>query len=100
MELLVYLVLGPFIPVAFWALNGFLLGHEYFLLVATRRLGRQGARAMRGRHRGKVWLAGVLMEQKAYEASAGGGVVTAIAGAAACTAAAACADIPPSVSNR
>ena len=33
-------VLGPFGPVLFWAVNGWLLGREYFLLVAMRHLRR------------------------------------------------------------
>ncbi|MDO5756767.1 MAG: EI24 domain-containing protein [Rhodobacterales bacterium] len=45
----------------FWALNGFLLGREYFQLAAMRRLGRDGARALRMRHPWRIWLAGVLM---------------------------------------
>ena len=45
----------------FWALNGFLLGREYFQLAAMRRLGRDGARALRKRHAGTIWLAGTLM---------------------------------------
>ncbi|MFN4155354.1 MAG: EI24 domain-containing protein [Paracoccaceae bacterium] len=59
--LLLYAFAGPFIPVVFWGVNGFLLGREYFTLVAMRRLGRTGAKALRKRHWGKVWLAGVLM---------------------------------------
>ena len=45
----------------FWGLNGFLLGREYFTLVAMRRLGPAGAKALRSRHAGRVWLAGTLM---------------------------------------
>lgn len=52
---------GPLIPVLFWLLNGFLLGREYFTLVAMRRLGRDGARALRSAYPLQVWLAGVLM---------------------------------------
>ena len=59
--LALYFFAGPFIPVLFWAINGFLLGREYFQLVAMRRLGRQGARALRRRHPGQIWLAGALM---------------------------------------
>ncbi len=59
------LVLYAFLPFAalgiFWALNGFLLGREYFQLAAMRRLGRDGARDLRRRHWGRIWLAGVLM---------------------------------------
>ncbi len=61
LALILYAFAGPFIPVVFWAVNGFLLGREYFTLVAMRRLGRQGAKALRGRHFGKIWLAGILM---------------------------------------
>ncbi len=57
----VYIFTGPFIPVAFWALNGFFLGREYFTLVALRRLGREGARALRRRHFWQIWAAGTLM---------------------------------------
>lgn len=56
-----YFMVGPFAPVVFWAVNGFLLGREYFTLVAMRRLGRQGAKALRARHAGKIWLTGTLM---------------------------------------
>lgn len=45
----------------FWALNGFLLGREYAYLAAMRREGPDGARAFWKRHRGTLWLAGVLM---------------------------------------
>lgn len=59
--LLLYPFAGPLVPVVFWAVNGLLLGREYFTLVAMRRLGRQGAKALRARHSGTVWLAGALM---------------------------------------
>ena len=52
---------GPLMPVMAWGINGYLLGREYFTLVAARRLGREGARTLRQRHAGQVWLAGVLM---------------------------------------
>lgn len=59
--LLLYPLAGPFIPVVFWGVNGLLLGREYFTLVAMRRLGRQGAKALRRRHAAQIWLAGTLM---------------------------------------
>lgn len=59
--LVLYFVAGPLAPVLFWGLNGFLLGREYFTLVAMRRLGPAGAKALRSRHAGRVWLAGTLM---------------------------------------
>lgn len=61
MALLLYAFAGPLIPVVFWAVNGWLLGREYFGLVAMRRLGRQGAKELRAAHKGKIWLAGTLM---------------------------------------
>lgn len=55
-------VLFPFLALfIFFALNGFLLGQEYFQIAAMRREGRQGAKAMRRRHRGTIWIAGCLM---------------------------------------
>ncbi|MEM6340045.1 MAG: EI24 domain-containing protein [Pseudomonadota bacterium] len=57
----VYLLLPFSTILIFWALNGFLLGREYFTLAAMRRVGRDGARNMRRLHGGKIWLAGTLM---------------------------------------
>ena len=59
--LVVYLLVAPLAPFVFWAVNGFLLGREYFQLVAVRRLGRAGAKALRRRHPLTIWIAGVLM---------------------------------------
>ena len=61
LALILYIFAGPFIPVLFWAINGFMLGREYFTLVATRRLGRTAAKALRKRYSGRIWLAGTLM---------------------------------------
>lgn len=61
LALALYAFAGPFIPVVFWAVNGWFLGREYFTLVAMRRLGREGAKAMRAQNRGRIWLAGILM---------------------------------------
>lgn len=52
---------GPLFPLIFWALNGFLLGREYFTLVASRRMGREGAKALRAEFPLQIWLAGTLM---------------------------------------
>ena len=57
----VTVVLAPFTPLVFWSLNGYLLGREYFQLVALRRMDRSAARALFHRHSGAIWLAGVLM---------------------------------------
>lgn len=45
----------------FFALNGFLLGREYFTIAAMRREGRAGARQMRRENLPEIWMAGVLM---------------------------------------
>ncbi len=52
----------PFLSFAiFYGLNGYLLGREYFQVVAMRRLGRQGAKDLRKQHKGQIWMAGCLM---------------------------------------
>lgn len=56
-----YAFFAPFALFIFWGLNGFLLGREYFTLAAMRREGRAGAKALRKRHFGKIWIAGILM---------------------------------------
>lgn len=61
LALIVYVLLPVSIPFLFVALNGYLLGHEYFHLVALRRLGREGAKALERRHRLEIWIAGILM---------------------------------------
>jgi CysZ protein len=52
---------GPLVPVLFWGLNGYLLGREYFTLVAQRRLGRLEARRLWRANRARIWGAGILM---------------------------------------
>ncbi|WP_425101594.1 EI24 domain-containing protein [Tropicibacter sp. S64] len=59
--LVLYLFLVPFAPFIFWALNGFLLGREYFTLAAARRVGRIEAKALWRRHLLTIWAAGALM---------------------------------------
>jgi uncharacterized protein involved in cysteine biosynthesis len=59
--LAVYLMLPPAAPLVFWAVNGFLLGREYFQLVALRRLRPEAAAELRRRHAGRIWLAGTAM---------------------------------------
>lgn len=56
-----YFLAGPFVPLVFWAVNGFLLGREYFTLAAMRRIGRPAAKALRKQHFWVIWAAGVLM---------------------------------------
>ena len=59
--LVVYLTVPPLAPFVFWAVNGLLLGREYFQLVALRHLPREEAARLRRRHGLQVWAAGVLM---------------------------------------
>ena len=55
------LILYFFIPIAFWIVNGILLGREYFQMVAVRRVGRSEAKALRKQNRMQIWIAGTLM---------------------------------------
>ncbi len=61
LALVLYAFFVPAAPFIFWGLNGFLLGREYFQLVAMRRLGRVEAKKAYRRNIGAVWLAGGLM---------------------------------------
>ena len=61
LALVLYLLFAPFAPLIFWGLNGYLLGREYFMMVAIRRLGRAEAGRMRARHWLTLWIAGFLM---------------------------------------
>ncbi len=62
---LLALPLYLFVPginlVLFLALNGYLLGREYFEVVALRRLDAGAARAMRSRFGGRVFIGGVAI---------------------------------------
>jgi uncharacterized protein involved in cysteine biosynthesis len=59
--LFLYPLAGPAVPLVFWTVNGYLLGREYFSLVALRRLPPDGAAALRRRNRFRLWVAGALM---------------------------------------
>jgi CysZ protein len=59
--LFLYPFVGPAIPLVFWALNGWLLGREYFTLVALRRLPLPEAKALRARNGWTLWAAGTMM---------------------------------------
>lgn len=59
-----YLLMFWFPPinlVIFYTLNGYLLGREYFELVAWRHLDRHQATAFRKAHSGSIFLAGVVI---------------------------------------
>jgi uncharacterized protein involved in cysteine biosynthesis len=57
----VYLAVPPLAPFAFWTVNGFLLGREYFQLVALRRVDRREAAALWRRHFWRIWLVGTAL---------------------------------------
>lgn len=59
--LLIWPFAGPFVPLLFWSVNGYLLGREYFTLVAQRRMDRPAAAALWRANRARIWGAGVLM---------------------------------------
>ena len=61
----VYPLLLLFVPplnlFVFYGLNGYLLGREYFELVAVRRFDVTVVGRLRRRYRGKVFMAGVVI---------------------------------------
>ncbi len=59
--LVIYFAFALLAPVIFYIVNGFLLGREYFQLVAMRRIGAKAARKLRKAHRWEIWFAGILM---------------------------------------
>jgi uncharacterized protein involved in cysteine biosynthesis len=59
--LVIYLTVAPLAPFIFWIVNGFLLGREYFQLVAIRRLPSEEVKALRSRNAARIWLAGIAM---------------------------------------
>lgn len=61
LALILYVLLAPLALFIFWAVNGFLLGREYAQLVAARHLSPAEAAGFRARHRGRIWLTGILM---------------------------------------
>lgn len=59
--LLVYPFLGPFAPLLFWAVNGYLIGREYFEVVAIRRVPPARVKALRQAHVGAIFGLGLLI---------------------------------------
>ena len=56
-----FLFVPPLYAVISWGLGGYLLGREYFEMVAFRRLSRQDAHDLLRRYRGRFTLAGILI---------------------------------------
>lgn len=59
--LIIYLLSTALAPFIFWIVNGFLLGREYFELVALRRMTPLEAKAFRRKHLIGVWTMGALL---------------------------------------
>ncbi len=58
---LLLLFLPPFNLFVFYLLNGYLLGREYFEIVAVRRLDMASAKRLRRTYRGRVFMTGVVI---------------------------------------
>jgi len=55
------LLTGPLFPFVFYSVNGYLLGREYFELVALRRLSPSEATALRKQYGFRLFLTGALI---------------------------------------
>lgn len=60
LALLPFLFVAPVFPFVFYPANGYLLGREYFEMVAARRADPDQARALRRRNRWALWAAGTV----------------------------------------
>ncbi|MEQ8667216.1 MAG: EI24 domain-containing protein [Rhodospirillales bacterium] len=59
--MLLFLIVPPVFPFVFYAVNGYLLGREYFELVALRRIGAADARTLRKQRQGALFAAGIAI---------------------------------------
>lgn len=57
----VFFYFTPLAPFVFYGVNGFLLGREYYRMIAVRRMGRHEAGAAFRRNLPTIWAAGALM---------------------------------------
>jgi len=57
--MLPFLFFPPVFPFVFYAVNGYLLGREYFELVALRRIDQASARTLRKERQGALFVAGI-----------------------------------------
>jgi uncharacterized protein involved in cysteine biosynthesis len=55
------MLLGPVYPVLFYCVNGYLLGREYFEMVAARRIGMADTLRLRQAHGGRLFMTGVAV---------------------------------------
>lgn len=58
--ILLFLLVPPLFPLVFYTVNGYLVGREYFELVAQRRLDPDGVRDLRRAKRLPIFFAGVI----------------------------------------
>jgi uncharacterized protein involved in cysteine biosynthesis len=56
-----FLLVPPLYPIISWGLGGYLIGREYFEMVAYRRLDRQTVHHLMAQKRGRFTLAGILI---------------------------------------
>ncbi len=59
--MLLFLIIPPVFPFVFYAVNGYLLGREYFELVSLRRMEPGAARLLRKQRQGGLFFFGVLV---------------------------------------
>jgi uncharacterized protein involved in cysteine biosynthesis len=59
--MLPFLFLGPLFPFVFYLVNGYLLGREYFEMVAARRLSPNDVTALRKSRQGSVLMVGIVI---------------------------------------
>ncbi len=59
--LLPFLFMGPVYPLVFYTVNGYLIGREYFEMVAVRRITAADATALRKKHQGTIIMMGVAI---------------------------------------
>lgn len=58
---LLALILYFFVPFIFWIVNGYLIGREYFEIVAYRRMEEREAKSLRRKHFFEAWIVGTLI---------------------------------------
>ncbi|MEM6663856.1 MAG: EI24 domain-containing protein, partial [Pseudomonadota bacterium] len=59
--LVLLVIFAPLAALLMICVNGYLLGREYFELVAVRHLPSKEANALRSKFSGRVWFAGICM---------------------------------------
>lgn len=59
--LLPFLFFGPIFPFVFYGVNGYLLGREYFEMVAARRMPANAVTELRKARQGRLFLVGVAI---------------------------------------